>query len=524
LRRHFLRTVAQPLLYFSVLLTLQRPVFARETAPQNLVLQWDDVALRGVLDTKAGAPMAARALAVVHTCIYDAWAAYDDLAIGTELRGALRRPSGERSLANKQRAISYAAYRALVDVLPADTEAVYDPLMHQLGFDPNDKSTDIETPAGIGNVACAAVLEARHRDKSNQLGEMDSAAADNAERNGIKKLNAIGAYDDWSGYRPLNSAGTIPAQFRLLRPLNPDHWQPLTYTDSTGNLVLQMFEGAHWCFVEPFAMTKGDDFRSVVAPGPFAFGSPQFEKQAQELISISADLTDREKFLAEFWSGQAVTGVTIDRWLDFSRFVSARDHHSLDDDAKMYFILTNALLDATIATWDSKRTYDSVLPITAISFLFNGKNIRAWGGPGKGTVETDGSKWIPYQLPTLPTPPTPEYVSEQSALSSAAALILERWTASQRFGYSVNVPAGSSKIEPQVVPSTAIRIEWKTFRDAADDAGMAGRYAGIQFARGDLIGRKLGELAADRAWRKARSYFQPGSAPQSSTAKSSLAH
>ena len=191
----FCEELHRPLLYFSVLQTLQRPVFARDTAPQNLVLQWDDVALRGVLDTKAGA-MAARALAVVHTCMSDAWAAYDDLAIGTELRGALRRPSGERSLANKQRAISYAAYRALVDVLPADTEAVYDPLMHQLGFDPNDKSTDIETPTGIGNVACAAVLEARLRDKSNQLGEMDSAAADNAERNGVKKLNAIGAYDD----------------------------------------------------------------------------------------------------------------------------------------------------------------------------------------------------------------------------------------------------------------------------------------------------------------------------------------
>jgi len=30
--------------------------------------------------------------------------------------------------------------------------------------------TDIEIAAGIGNVACAAVLEFRHHDKSNQLG------------------------------------------------------------------------------------------------------------------------------------------------------------------------------------------------------------------------------------------------------------------------------------------------------------------------------------------------------------------
>jgi hypothetical protein len=64
-----------------------------------------------------GAPVAARASAIVHTCMYDAWAAYDEKAIGTQLRGALRRPSVERILANKERAISYAAYRALVDVL-----------------------------------------------------------------------------------------------------------------------------------------------------------------------------------------------------------------------------------------------------------------------------------------------------------------------------------------------------------------------------------------------------------------------
>ena len=68
--------------------------------------------------------MVSRALAIVHTCIYDAWAAYDERAIGTELKGALRRPPAERTLANKEEAISYAAYRALVDVMPAGSGSV----------------------------------------------------------------------------------------------------------------------------------------------------------------------------------------------------------------------------------------------------------------------------------------------------------------------------------------------------------------------------------------------------------------
>ena len=135
---------------------------------------------------------------------------------------------------------------------------VYTPLMKRMGYDTGDRSTDIETAAGIGNVACAAVLEFRHRDKSNQLGDL-----------------ATGPYSDWSGYRPVNSPGTVPARSSSVKPLNPEHWQPLTYTDSTGAMVVQMFVGAQWCNVAPFAMTKGDEFRALVEPGPPKYGSPE---------------------------------------------------------------------------------------------------------------------------------------------------------------------------------------------------------------------------------------------------------
>src|SRR5438477_6843724 len=158
---------------FLIAICLLTPPMAPGLSSQpNPALAWNSATLQGVRDAKLGAPMVARALAIVHTCMYDAWAAYDERAVGTQLQGALRRPASERTLANKEKAISYAAYRALVDVLPVDTESVYKPLMKQLGYDPNDNSTDIETPAGIGNVACAALLEFRHHDKSNQLGEM----------------------------------------------------------------------------------------------------------------------------------------------------------------------------------------------------------------------------------------------------------------------------------------------------------------------------------------------------------------
>jgi hypothetical protein len=374
-----------------VLCLLGRGVLGHDIALRtNPLVQWDQAALQGVRDAKLGTPIVARALAIVHTCMYDAWAAYDERAVGTQLRGALRRPLSERTLANKERAVSYAAYRALTDVLPVDTNSVYTPLMKGLGYDPDDNSTDIETPAGIGNVACAAVLEFRHHDKSNQLGDL-----------------AQGPYSDWSGYQPVNTPVAVPTR-SIAKPVNPDHWQPLVYVDANGNLVSQKFAGAQWCFVTPFALTTGEQFRKLVNPGPAMYGTPEYQQQAEELVAISAALTDREKMIAEYWEDGPNSEQPPGHWMRLAQFVSERDHHSLDDDVKMFFALSNSMLDASIAAWDAKRFYDSVRPVTAISFLFRDKIIRAWGGPGKGIVKMDGSQWLPYQLASFPTPPFPQ--------------------------------------------------------------------------------------------------------------------
>jgi hypothetical protein len=70
------------------------------------------------IERNAGPPIVARALAIVHTAMHDAWAAYDEVAIGTRLGGSLRRPSAEHTLANRAEAVSFAAYRALVERYP----------------------------------------------------------------------------------------------------------------------------------------------------------------------------------------------------------------------------------------------------------------------------------------------------------------------------------------------------------------------------------------------------------------------
>src|SRR5205085_720025 len=119
--------------------------------------------------------------------------------------------------------------------------------MQSNGYDPNDVSTDISMPQGIGNVAAAAVLDYRHQDGSNQLA----------------------GYADTSGYKPVNPpldvAGNGP-----FTAIDPSRWQPLVVVNPAGGTNTQIFATPHWGSVTPFALNSGAQFR---APPPPAFGS-----------------------------------------------------------------------------------------------------------------------------------------------------------------------------------------------------------------------------------------------------------
>ena len=87
---------------------------------------------------------------MLHTAMFDAWSAYDETAVSTQLADTLQRPSDENSDENKKEAMSYAAYRVLDDLFASETE-LFDDVMRQLGYDPANATDDVTTPAGIGN-------------------------------------------------------------------------------------------------------------------------------------------------------------------------------------------------------------------------------------------------------------------------------------------------------------------------------------------------------------------------------------
>jgi len=107
------------ILALGLVATVVRPEPARAATGDNLVLVWNDETLEAIRKLPPAPTVAARALAIVHTAIYDAWAAYDPLAVGTRLGAGLRQPEAERTPANKDKAVSFAAYTALMDLFPA---------------------------------------------------------------------------------------------------------------------------------------------------------------------------------------------------------------------------------------------------------------------------------------------------------------------------------------------------------------------------------------------------------------------
>lgn len=458
---------------------------------ESVVIKWDNSLLQAVRDTRPGPPMVARNLAIVHTAMYDAWATYDAVANGTRLGGSLRHTFAERTDANREKAISYAAYRTLIDLFPQPTQiAKFNALMGQLGYDPADTTIDTSTAAGTGNLCADAVLQFRHHDGSNQLGDLHP-----------------GAYTDYTGYVPVNDPDHIN---------DPNRWQPLRVPDGKGGFNIQKYLAPHWGLVTPFALTSGSQFRMPGAPPLYtsrandrdALGQKKaYVQQSRMVVDMSARLTDETKMIAEYWADGPATELPPGHWCLIAQWVARRDQNTLDQDVKMFFGVANAVFDAGIASWDCKRAFDSVRPITAIRFLYKGKWIRSWAGPYKGTKWIKGENWQPYQAANFVTPPFPECVSGHSTFSGAAAEVLKRFTGSDAYGASVTFPAGSSRFEAGRVPARDVTLRWATFMDAANEAGISRLYGGIHFTIGDLEGRAIGHKVGAAVWAKAEALF-----------------
>jgi hypothetical protein len=271
----------------------------------------------------------------------------------------------------------------------------------------------------------------------------------------------------------------------------------------------------------------------------------------------AADVVNQGDFaraLTEFWADGPNSETPPGHWNVIANSVSDKlaggGVDRLQSDVKLYFALNAALHDAAIAAWGAKGYYDSVRPISMIRYMgglgqssdptgpsYNPEGlplvpglvevqnghvaIRAWaGGPQDPQTQAGGVRWIPavdwvpYQAPTFVTPSFAGYFSGHSTFSRAAAEVLTGFTGNEYFpgGLDVwTVKAGSLKVEAG--PSKDVTLEWATYFDAADAAGISRLYGGIHISADDLTGRQIGAECGRAAWALAGRYFDGSAHP-----------
>jgi hypothetical protein len=234
---------------------------------------------------------------------------------------------------------------------------------------------------------------------------------------------------------------------------------------------------------------------------------------------------------------------------------------NLEWDIKTYFTLGGAVHDAAIACWSIKGWYDTPRPVSAIRKMamygqcsnnllpsyhpaglplmtgfielvsvgdplagvgnvnVNKIKIKAWRGfsfivnpyadvAGVGWILAQD--WVPYQRNSFVTPPFAGYLSGHSTYSRAGAQTLTMLTGSPYFPGGLAeyvIPANSFFTGFEAGPSSDIRLQWASYKDASDQASLSRIWGGIHPPFDDIPGRQIGAQVGTAAHNKAKTYF-----------------
>ena len=379
--------------------------------------------------------------------MYDAIAPYHPTAVGTYSRLGRRPPEETATHRNVNIAALYAVYGALLVLAPEDTDR-WRGMLRGVGLDPDDHSRDLSTPAGIGTAAAAAVMAARRDDGLNHFGDA-----------GGRNYHRL-PFADTTGYRPVNTAYEL---------IDPARWQPALVRTRAGNYRVQQFVTPQKANTEPYAAFDPRDYRFAPPVDSDPHNFPAYRAQVDAVLEASANLTDAQKMLAEFFDNKvrdAISAPPIKQHADPMEFIMVD------------FLISMAGFDAAIVTWQEKRRYDAVRPFSAIRYVYGDEPVTAWGGPGEGTVRIPAGAWQSY----LPLADHPEYPSASACVCAAQAQALRRYTGTDSTaGWEVFFPAGSSRIEPGVTPAEDLTFPIDTWSDFGRLCGQSRVWGGTHF-------------------------------------------
>ncbi|MCA9292871.1 MAG: hypothetical protein KDA20_03560 [Phycisphaerales bacterium] len=239
-------------------LCLTAPAFA---GTQSVARQWNEELLNAIRHDLARPTVHARNLFHVSAAMWDAWAAYDDVADQYLHHEKLPTTNAQ---ADRKEAISYAAFRLLyhrfstsvgaADVLPALINR-----MVALGYDITDSSTVGDSPAALGNRIAASYIAYGLTDGSNEANNFANTS-----------------------YQPVNEpiVPDLPGNPDIV---DPNRWQEISlnfFVDQSGHVIPFGYPPAlspEWGIVKPFSLElqeanvysrDGFDYWVYHDPGP----------------------------------------------------------------------------------------------------------------------------------------------------------------------------------------------------------------------------------------------------------------
>jgi len=425
------------------------------------------VIFQSVSPAGGDATLILRITTLINNGWFDATAPYHPSAVGVYTRLGRRPPVESTTNQKINTAMFYAALRVMNSLLP-EQSVTWRQMLIGVGLDPDDDSTDLTTPIGLGNVAGMGVVTGREQDGMNQLGDEGG------------RLNNPMPYMDYTGYKPRNTA------YRLK---NPSRWQPDLQRQGMGIYKVQQFVTPQYALVEPYSYNNPRNFR---VPRPAASNHRNraaYRGQADEVLNVSANLTDEQKLKAEFFDDKIAS-------LGFSAvFAALSQGLSLLEFIHLDFVTNMAAHDAGIFIWQEKRRYDAVRPFSAIRYLYKDEPVLAWGGPGRGTEYIAASEWKSY----LEEADHPEYPSASACFCNAHTQSARLFLGSDILNYQVSIPAGASRIEPGLTPASDSLLSFGTWTEFNDDCGRSRVWAGVHFTAAVEASQQVCDVFGDMA-------------------------
>ena len=223
-------------------------------------------------------------------------------------------------------------------------------------------------------------------------------------------------------------------------------------------------------YVTPFTMNDPSQFR---LQGPPDLNSAAYTRDYEEIKRLGkSDSTARtaaQTDLANFWNLNYVA-----LWNQVPRNIAEAHLDNIGDTARLMALVTTAMADASIATWDTKNVFVFWRPITAIREGDNDGNPNTVGDP----------TWSPF----ITTPPYPDYASGANAITASASRSLALFFGSDEMSFSITT------LNPG--PTVQDTREYTRFSDAQLEVVEARILQGIHFRTADEDGRRQGRQVA----------------------------